>query len=135
MIKSACPVAVKRWARHLIKPLCAKTEEELGIAATDVNLVGTLTPIYIPPSDYQVYPFVGHLPYEPRFAPDAREVSHIIEAPLQILFEDAFKQFDDVNARGRTFKAPYYDVLGNKVWGATAVILSELEFRLREVLP
>lgn len=112
-----------------------ETEEEIGVPATEIEVLGRLTPIYIPPSDYEVHPFVGHITHRPNFIPQEREVSGIIEAPLHLLLREDLKLVDTVDVRGMRFQAPYYHLMGHKVWGATAIILAELEGRLRQVLP
>jgi 8-oxo-dGTP pyrophosphatase MutT (NUDIX family) len=111
-----------------------ETDEELGIAPHRIRWMGNLTPLYIPPSDFEVHPFVGYTPDHPQWTPDPLEVAEVIEVPLSILFDDSLKRSEEVARNGVTFQMPYYAINGHKVWGATAIMLSELEGRLRQVI-
>ncbi len=112
-----------------------ETYEELGVAPQTIQLLGQLTPIYIPPSDFEVHPFVGYTSQRPLWIPDPREVSGIIETPLTTLLDDSIKRDEDMTLQGMTIRVPYYEIQGHQVWGATAIMLSELEGRLRSILP
>ena len=106
-----------------------ETEEEVGIKKENIRLVGQLTDLYIPPSNYLVQPFVGYLEQAPLFNPDPKEVEEVIEAPLALLMDDGIigKKKIKVSARNLKIKYPYFDVKGHTVWGATAMMLSELK--------
>jgi 8-oxo-dGTP pyrophosphatase MutT (NUDIX family) len=108
-----------------------ETEEELGIPAQDITIVGTLATFYIPPSHYDVHPSVGVLEHAPTFHPNPAEVAAVIPFPLVDLFDPAVKQVEHRDFNGMTIRVPFYNIQGHKVWGATAVMLSELEHRLR----
>ena len=106
--------------------------EEVGISETAVSLIGQLTQIYIPPSDFEVHPFVGW--YEngrPRFSPGMDEVAEIIEVPLSHLLDPNTRREEPWDFRGQQINIPFFDVEGHKVWGATAIMLSEFIERLR----
>lgn len=111
-----------------------ETHEELGIDPSKVNLLGQLTPIYIPPSDFEVHPYVGHITQHPTWQPDPTEVAAVVETPIAALFDDNLKKNQEIHVNTFTFTAPYYDIQGHHVWGATAIILSEFEHRLRTLL-
>ncbi|MDX1524076.1 MAG: CoA pyrophosphatase, partial [Anaerolineae bacterium] len=76
--------------------------------------------------NFCIYPFVAYSPVRPVFYPDAKEVAELLETPLRLLF-------DPTNYKEETWhlqnfgprRIPFFDVLGHKVWGATAMILSE----------
>jgi 8-oxo-dGTP pyrophosphatase MutT (NUDIX family) len=112
-----------------------ETCEELGVC-TGIEIIGALNYLYIPPSDFEVYPSVGWIPERPHWQPDANEVSEIIETPLVSLLDDGIKGEEEVYRAdvNRTLTIAYYLIAGHKVWGATAAILSELELRLRTVM-
>ncbi|MBN1200475.1 MAG: CoA pyrophosphatase [Anaerolineae bacterium] len=110
-----------------------ETREELGIHHT-IDLLGTLTPLYIPPSDFEVHPVVGYVDIHPRWKPDTSEVAGVLECPLAWLLDDNHKVFEDWDWHGDTLHVPWYNVHGHQVWGATAIILSEFEQRVRCVL-
>lgn len=105
-----------------------EAEEEIGLAANTVKVLGTLTELYIPVSNFLVHPYVGQVDYQPHFLPDEREVSSIIEVPYAKLQDAAIRQEIDLQlAPNMTLrKVPYFNVEGKVLWGATAMIVSEL---------
>lgn len=109
-----------------------ETREELGVIEP-VEIIGNLASLYIPPSDFEVHPVVGYMNVRPVWRPDAVEVSEILECPLAWLLDDGRKVVEDWHLDGYDLRVPWYNVHGHKVWGATAIILSELEQRLRYV--
>lgn len=104
-----------------------EAHEELSIPQHEVEIVGELSPIYIPPSSFLVNPFVGFLSEKPVFIPEKKEVAEIIETPIRV-FEDESNMFEDriyIPGRNVHINAKAFDVKGYTVWGATAMILSE----------
>src|SRR5690606_4979843 len=65
-----------------------EAEEEIGITPGDVQIIGTLTTLYVPPSNFEIHPIVGTISYFPRWIPQVAEVAEMIEAPLDVLFDD-----------------------------------------------
>lgn len=109
-----------------------ETEEEIGVPATAVTILGELTTIYIPPSDYEVHPFVGWVNggERPLFVPEAREVAEILEVPLSHLLNPTTREVGQIPVRGALYTVPFYNVYGHRVWGATAILLSEFLERI-----
>jgi hypothetical protein len=87
--------------------------------------LGQLTPLYIPHSNFLVYPFVGALNEMPSFKPDPFEVEQVVEIPLDILSNPKTISSIVVGNGDLAFDAPCYLVQGHCIWGATAMILSE----------
>ncbi len=112
-----------------------ETEEEVGVRPSAITVLGQLTPIYILPSDYEVHPFVAWYAngQRPFFHPNDAEVAELLEAPLAHLLDPANRHEEPWDIHGFAMTVPFYDVAGHKVWGATAMILSELLERLRTV--
>ncbi|GJM41669.1 MAG: coenzyme A pyrophosphatase [Ardenticatenaceae bacterium] len=112
-----------------------ETEEEIGVPTEKVTVLGELTSIYIPPSDFEVHPFVGWVNggKRPSFVPEIREVAEILEVPLTHLLDPATRKVGPIPVRSATYTVPYYNVNGHKVWGATAIMLSEFLGRLQSV--
>lgn len=110
-----------------------ETHEEVGVAPTQVEVVGALAPLYIPPSDFEVHPFVAWSleGQRPSFHADPREVAEILEVPLSHLLDPATRVEEPWDFRGHAIHVPYYAVDHHKVWGATAMMLSEFLERLR----
>lgn len=113
-----------------------EAEEEVGIRPAEIDVLGPLTPLYIPVSNFNVSPFVGFAPERPDFNLNSAEVAHIIEAPLAHLFHTGRKTTADVTSPAmpgliRNVRAYKLDD-GTIIWGATAMIISELEVMLGE---
>ena len=102
-----------------------ETQEEVGVAADSVELIGQLSQLYVPPSNFCIRPFVGYVAQRPNFQIEAVEVAELIEAPLGALFDPATARVEDWEIRGGVVPIPFYQFGPHKVWGATAMILSE----------
>ncbi len=128
----SCPGGRHEPPESLEMTALRETEEEIGVPPARIAILGRLTTLYILPSDYEVHPFVGfHDGGPPTFAPDPREVAAIIETPLARLLDPAARGEEEWELRGLRMMVPYFLVDGHKVWGATAMMLSELVERLR----
>ncbi|MFN4254140.1 MAG: NUDIX hydrolase [Saprospiraceae bacterium] len=104
-----------------------EAEEEIGVPRSRVRILGRLTELYIPASNFLVHPFIGLLESEASFRLQAGEVEGVLTPALSV-FSQGFvkKQADLTLSNGLTLKdVPYFDVEGRMVWGATAMILSE----------
>ncbi|NJN78177.1 MAG: CoA pyrophosphatase [Saprospiraceae bacterium] len=114
-----------------------EAEEELGISPNDVTILGQMTELYIPVSNFLVYPFIGFSEKPPVFNLQQAEVQRVIEAPLSILLDKKNRKFKDIHLPNniRLKNVPYFDVNGNVVWGATAMMLSEFAAIVKQVTP
>ena len=110
----------------LLQTALRETHEEIGLPPETVDILGGLTPLYIPPSNFCVYPFVGVLPAPPILRLQDEEVAAILHAPLPLLLDPATRQREDRLLHGKTVIIPFFHVNGHKVWGATAMMLAEL---------
>ncbi len=110
-----------------------EAREEVGITPEDVELIGELSSLYIPHSNFQVFPHVGFIAYHPVFIPSEDEVAALIEVPLVALLDDANKHDEPYTFTWGTADVPHYRFGEHIIWGATAMILSELEGRLRTI--
>lgn len=117
---------------NLIRTALREAQEEIGIKASDVQVMGKLTELFIPPSNFYVLPVVGKLTYKPDFYPDPREVEAVLEVNLEELLDESIVGFTELDVRGITIEAPFYDIQGHKVWGATAMMISELLTVIRQ---
>jgi 8-oxo-dGTP pyrophosphatase MutT (NUDIX family) len=100
--------------------------EELGASIDDLELLGSLSPIYLFASNYLVTPWVAFSRQTPRFAPNPGEVATLLEVPLTHLRDPANFDAIEHTQRGLSFSAPSYLFQGEQIWGATSMILSEL---------
>ena len=112
-----------------------RSHEEIGVHPTNINVVRAFTEVYIPPSNYMVYPFFGYSQSELKFELQEDEVAGLVELSLVDFL-------DDKNVTTTTMKTSYagsIDVPGFQmnehfIWGATAMMLSELKETLKMVL-
>lgn len=112
-----------------------ETQEEFGIPSHLITVLGALTPLFIPVSNYLVHPFVGYMAEHPHFVPDPNEVAAIMEVPLAQLTDPAYRKIKDITTpEGFHLKnVPYFDIQNRMVWGATAMMLSEFAVVLQEI--
>lgn len=111
-----------------------ETCEELGVNTAGVHILGALAQIYIPPTNFCVTPTVGYIDARPDFRPNPDEVAEVFTVPLAALLDDGIKQVTDRDIPGGRMRVPYFALNAHVVWGATAIMLSELEHRLRAAL-
>jgi 8-oxo-dGTP pyrophosphatase MutT (NUDIX family) len=111
-----------------------EAEEELGIETQRVVILGKLTPLFIAPSHNLVHPYVGWLPHLPPLHPDPVEVDSVLTVPLtQLLDPDTIGTYA-WRRNGQGLTAPAYCVGQAAIWGATAMMLSELLVVIRRLL-
>lgn len=111
-----------------------EAHEEVGVHPAELDFLGRLSSLYIPPSDYEVHPFVAwYKNGRPTFTAQESEVAEILEVPLARLLNPDTRQEEPWEIRGFQLQVPFYHVYGYKVWGATAMMLSEFLERLRLV--
>lgn len=105
-----------------------EAEEEVGIPKDHAIVLGKLTELYIPPSNFMVYPTVAYMPHRPAFVADPKEVAAILEVPLTHLLDESIVEVKKVKMSGNTtlsFDVPTYNIQGHTIWGATAMMLCE----------
>jgi 8-oxo-dGTP pyrophosphatase MutT (NUDIX family) len=105
-----------------------EAHEEVGVVPTDVELLGHLTPLTIDVSGHLLHPVVGRTDARPNFRVEPGEVERLIEVPLAQLLQPGIVKWEQ-RRRSRPPRAlmdvPYFEVDGEHVWGATAMILAE----------
>lgn len=112
-----------------------EAQEEVGIRPEAVDIIGGLSEIYIPPSNFMVSPYIGFSAYRPDFIADPREVAAIIETPV-----DAFLRHDAITWRsvalsnGARLKVQCFALGDHVVWGATAMMLAEFRALMKGAL-
>lgn len=111
---------------NLTRTALREAQEEIGVRVSDVKVLGELTKLFIPPSNFYVQPIVGYMTRKPDFYPDPREVDKVIEISLLELKNPKIIGRKTLNVRGLEIETPFYDILDTTVWGATAMMISEL---------
>lgn len=102
-----------------------ETEEEIGVPAAKITILGPLTKLYIPISEFEVSPLVGFSSSKPVFKIDPYEVQYLIEAKVVDLLNPSIRMEKPYSDNNVTGIIPYFDIDGHEVWGATAMILNE----------
>ncbi len=111
----------------LIYTALRESNEEIGINPDDIHVMGKLTPLYIPPSNYLVTPVVGYTCHPPSFFPDKKEVDSIIEiAFTELIKKDIIEHRTIRTSVGLFTDTPAFVIGPHVIWGATAMIISEL---------
>lgn len=119
----------------LVQTAIRETKEEIGVSISQKEIAGVLTPLYIPVSNYLVQPVVAFLSERPAFVPSAEEVSDVLVFDLELILDPrSLKSGNRTFSTGLKAETPYYDIRGSEVWGATAMILSELSVILQSVI-
>ena len=122
----AFPGGKKEPGELLADTALREAEEEIGVKKEDIVILGQLTELYIPPSNFLVHPFVGVITYKPSFFPQAMEVAEILEINIDDLADVRFRGEKKIRlSNGTTVQTPYFGLHGKTVWGATAMIISE----------
>ncbi len=112
-----------------------EANEEIGVKISDIEVTMPFTEIYIPPSNFLVAPFLGVMSYEPLFVPDAIEVADIITLPVQALLDDNIVASVPMKTSyAENMLVPAFVVNDHVVWGATAMMLSELKEAIKRVV-
>jgi 8-oxo-dGTP pyrophosphatase MutT (NUDIX family) len=111
-----------------------ETQEEIGIDPNDIHIIRDFSSIYIPPSNFLVYPFLGVSKTELTFTLQEDEVAGIIELPLSVLFDDSIVNIKTLETSySQSIEVPVFQIEEHTVWGATAMMLSELKDVLKMV--
>lgn len=105
-----------------------EAEEEIGIDPAEITVLGKLTELYIPVSNFLVHPYVAYAEERPDFIPQPSEVEAILEVPFEHFYQKKNLRKMDMTVRGNLLlrEVPYFDIRGKVLWGATAMMMSEL---------
>lgn len=116
---------------NVIETALRETEEEIGVVKKSVEVLGQLSEIFIPVSNYLVYPVIGYVNNSPNFIPDKKEVEQVLEVKLKDLL--AHKTMGEGKIKfssGTVLKTPVFKLNNQIVWGATAMMLNEFRWLL-----
>ncbi len=116
----------------LIETALREANEEIAVSSANLEVLGTLTPLYVGVSDYLITPVVAMASRRPDFRPDPVEVVEIIDVPLGFLLDANSRVEEDWIVRDVRVRIPFFAVGPHKVWGATAMMLSEFAAMLEQ---
>jgi 8-oxo-dGTP pyrophosphatase MutT (NUDIX family) len=102
-----------------------EAHEEIGVEPEEVRIVGGLSSLHVPVSGNVLHPRVGTARRRPDLRPDHREVEAILEVPVRTLADPSVLDVETRQYRGRAVEVPFFALGGEKVWGATAMVLAE----------
>ncbi len=126
---------VETFDRSYTDTALRETQEEVGVIVNTVNVVKPLTKVYIPPSNFWVHPFLGFTEKRPHFVLQEEEVAKVIEVPLEELLSDRNVTSQKLTTSyAQNIEVPSFQLNGYTVWGATAMMLSELKIFLKSMI-
>ncbi len=121
--------------KNLLATALRETKEEIGVILNENQVIGQLSDVFIPVSNFNVSVFLAYSSQRPTFKADNKEVAEIIELNLQKLCYGNIKQNVTLELkRYGTFEIPAFVYQNHIIWGATAMMLSELQQILRKIL-
>lgn len=111
-----------------------ETEEEIGIPADKTKIIYELTPLFVKVTGYMIHPFVAYITQKPHIVRDQNEVNNVFTASISELLNPANQLTELWIIREIPVDVPFFKFGKYKVWGATAMILSEFRYCLKEIL-
>lgn len=121
--------------RSLKDTALRETYEEIGVPIQHMEVLKQLTEVYIPPSNFYVQPYLGIARQTPQFVKQDAEVNEIVEVPLAHFLDDAVVTAHEVQTSyDKKVEVPAFKLNGHIVWGATAMMLSEIKDLLKTML-
>lgn len=113
--------------RDLVQTALREANEELKIVNKEVSIIGELSELYVPPSNFLISPFIGYTNTRPHFIKDEYEVEEIIEVPIHDILGNEYLTTTTISLpNGAKLKVPCFQFNSRIVWGATAMIVQEL---------
>ena len=120
----------------LIQTALRETEEEVGVTKNKIEVIGSLSELYIPPSNFLVHPTVGFAESVSDFMPQETEVEKVVEIPVSFFLDS-----NNINLKteikifnGNVVQVPAYIYQEHIIWGATAIMLSEFTFIIERII-
>lgn len=112
-----------------------ETFEEVGVPIGAIKVLKAMSTLYIPPSNFTVYPFLGITQQTPEFIKQDDEVEDLIEVSFNdFINEDHVGTQMLMTSLNKEVEVPVFKLNGHTVWGATAMMLSEIKDLIKTVL-
>ena len=119
---------------HLHETAMRETEEEIGIPADKTRIICELTPLFVKVTGYMIHPFIGYVNQRPNITPYSNEVNSVFTVSISELLDPVNRLTELWTIREIPVDVPFFKFGKYKVWGATAMILSEFRHCLEAVL-
>ncbi len=111
-----------------------EAHEEIGLQSPKLTIIGRLSDLYVPVSNFLITPIVAWLDHTPDLQPNPSEVADVLHLPLQQLWAIDAVQTEQRMIRGVSLQVPHYPYGEHKIWGATSIILAQLALRVQAAL-
>ncbi len=115
----------EEFDRNLTDTALREANEEIGINTKNIEVIGQLSSILIPVSNFIVYPIVAYHTGNLELKINKSEVSELLEVPVSQLLDSKNKRISKVEAQGKIIDAPAFVIQDKIIWGATAMIINE----------
>jgi len=110
-----------------------ETHEEIGISMNEINIIGNLSSLHVPVSNFQIFPFIGYLDRKPDTTLNLNEVKEIFSVPINQLISDKSLKTQEKLFSNEFLTVPYFSLCNEMVWGATSAILSEFKSTIKDI--
>jgi 8-oxo-dGTP pyrophosphatase MutT (NUDIX family) len=129
------PGGKKEPGEDSIQTALREAHEEIGVDSQRVTILGRLSEFHVIPSNFMITPVVASMTEIPTFIPDSYEVERIINGKISDLVRDDAVITKEILAAGKyKMRAPHFEIEGEVVWGATAMMLNEFRLLLKEII-
>lgn len=109
-----------------------ETKEEIGIEPINIQILGKLSELYIPVSNFLIHPYIGWISKEPKFTINTNEVDKLFLLPLNAIINNDHKKTMPVETSQGVLDVPCYLIDEQLIWGATSMMIAELEVILKK---
>ncbi len=115
----------EKYDKNIVATALREANEEIGVNIDDIQILGQLSSVFIPVSDFLVYPVVGFHTGNLNFKLNRAEVAELFEVSISSLLKPDNKRIGKVTAPDKVIDAPIFLIQNKKIWGATAMIINE----------
>lgn len=120
--------------KNIIHTALRETHEELGIVISKIHVLGSLTPLFIPVSNNNVFPTIGYTKEKPNFVINHNEVEYEIEFEILPLLKEGAVRSTQKEYFDTHVTIQYFDIRNHIVWGATAMMLNEFLTIVKKII-
>lgn len=120
---------------NILATALRETYEEVGVHPNKVQVIKSLTKVFIPPSNFEVQPYIGLYDASEPFIPEEAEVEALVEVPVRDFLDDRNLRSQRLSTSyASNIEVPAFKLNGHTVWGATAMMLNEIKEIFNETL-